>query len=113
MNIDAETGRKIQELQVLEHNLQALLMQKQAMQSEANEILTALEEIKKTKDEIYKIVGGIMLKSEKQAIEKELGEKKKIIDLRMSSIEKQEKIFEEKSEKLRKEVSEKLSNKKE
>ena len=42
MKIDAETGKKIQELQILEQNLQNLLMQKQAFQIELNEIENAL-----------------------------------------------------------------------
>ena len=112
MNIDAETGKKIQELQILEQNLQNMLIQKQAVQSELNEAENASSEIKKAKDEIYKIVGGIMLKSEKSVLSREIEDKKNIFGLRVSSIEKQEKILEEKADKLRKEISEKLSLKK-
>jgi prefoldin beta subunit len=112
MNIDEETAKKIQELQILEQNLQATLMQKQTIQVEASEVSNALNDLKKSDDEVYKIIGGIMLKSDKGALTKELDEKKKILSLRISSIEKQEKIFEEKAEKLRKEVTETLSKKK-
>ena len=58
--ISVEAQQKLQELQVLEHNLQALLMQKQAFQLELNESLNALDEVRKTNDTIYKMVGSIM-----------------------------------------------------
>lgn len=110
MNIDEETGRKIQELQILEQNLQSLLIQKQTVEIELNEILNALSELKKTEEEVYKVVGGIMLRSDKLSLIKELEEKKKILDLRISTIEKQEKILEEKSEKLREQVKTSIAN---
>lgn len=111
MNIDAETGKKIQELQVFEQNLQAILMQKQAFQSEMSEVSTASEEVKKSKEDIYRIIGGIMLKAGRPEIEKELAERKKILEMRISSIEKQEKIVDEKAESLRKEISDSLTKK--
>ena len=105
MKIDAETGKKIQELQVLEQNIQNLLMQKQAIQIELTEIENALSDLKKSGDEVYKIVGGILVRSNKSDISSDLEEKKKILVLRISSIEKQEKIFDEKAEKFKKEIT--------
>jgi prefoldin beta subunit len=105
MKIDAETGKKIQELQVLEQNIQNLLMQKQAIQIELTEIENALSDLKKSGDEVYKIVGGILVRSNKADISSDLEEKKKILVLRISSIEKQEKIFDEKAEKFKKEIT--------
>jgi len=111
MDIDKETSRKIQELQVFEHNLQAYLMQKQAVQIELNEITTALDELKKSSDEVYKIVGNIMMKSDKESLSGELKEKKKVLDIRLSSIEKQEKLISSKSENLRDEIGKSLGKK--
>jgi prefoldin beta subunit len=112
MNIEPETEKKIQELQILEQGLQNFLMQKQAIDAEANEISNALEELKKSGDEVYRIIGNVMVKSEKKTLTEELSEKKKLFELRISSIEKQEKLVGEKTEKLRKEVSEAISKKK-
>ena len=112
MNIDAETGKKIQELQILEQKLQNLLMQKQSIQLEMAEITNALDALKDSGDEVYKVVGGIMLKAEKSSLQRELEEKKHVFDLRISSMEKEEKSLEEKLEKLRKEVSEIITKKK-
>jgi len=103
MKIDKDTQGKIQELQVLEQNFQQILLQKQAFQLELNETNSALSELGKS-NEIYKIVGNIMLKTEKQDVEKELKEKSEILALRLKSLEKQESIFKDKTEKLREEV---------
>lgn len=105
MDIDQETSKKIQELQVLEHNLQSFLMQKQTIQIEANEINTALDELKKSSDEVYRIVGNIMLKSDKNSLSDELKEKKKLVEMRINSIEKQEKLVSSKIEELREEIN--------
>jgi len=108
MDIDKETEKKIQELQLLEQNLQNIVMQKQAFQMELNETENALEEVKKTTDDVYKLTGQIMIKSSKKEIEKGLTQKKDILSIRLTSIEKQEKILTEQSEKLHSEVMKQL-----
>ena len=75
---------------------------------EMNESLNALEELKSSSDEVYKIVSGIMIRSDKTSIKAELEEKKKLSEARISAIEKQENVFNEKIEKLRKELDELL-----
>ena len=52
-----------------------------------------------------------MLKSDKETLKKELDDKKKIVELRLKAIEKQETIFKEKLEDMRKKIEEKLKNK--
>ena len=100
MTSDNETQQRIQELQILEHNLQNILMQKQAFQLELNETLNALEEVKKTSDSIYKILGSIMIKTDKQKISSELENKKKILELRLQTLERQEKLLESKAKEI-------------
>lgn len=106
--IDEETAKQIQELQLLEQNMQNFLLQKQAFMLEKNETENALEELKKTNEDVYKIVGQVMLKSRKSAMEKELQHKKDIIELRIKSIEKQEDVIKEQLIKKRDEVLKKL-----
>ncbi len=101
MEINSEAQKMIQELQVLEQNLQQQSMQMQAFQLELNETESALSEIGKSKEDVYRIVGSIMLKAEKSELGKELKEKKDILNLRLSSIEKHENLLREKAEKLR------------
>jgi prefoldin beta subunit len=106
--IDQETAKQIQELQLLEQNLQNFLLQKQAFVMEKNETENALEELKKTNDDVYKIAGQVMLKAKKSAVEKELKHKNDIIELRIKSIEKQEEAIKEQLTKKRDEVLKKL-----
>ena len=109
--ISVEAQQKLQELQVLEHNLQALLMQKQAFQLELNESLNALDEVRKTNDTIYKMVGSIMVIVDKNDTIKELEEKKKLLEMRSDSITKQEHLIEAKARELQQEIKKALEKK--
>jgi prefoldin beta subunit len=104
MEIKKELQEKIQELQFLEQNLNGILMQKQAFQLELTETENALLEISKTSGEVYKIVGSIMVKSDKTIIEKDLKKRQELFSLRMKSIEKQEEELTKQSEELRAKV---------
>lgn len=95
---------KIQELQLLEQSLQNTLMQKQAFQMELSETQAALGELKNSGDEVFKIIGQLMIKSEKSKITDDLENKEKILNLRVSTLEKQENSLTEKFERLRKEI---------
>ena len=108
MNIDKETQEKIQELQSYEQTLSSLLMQKQAFSMELSETENALEEITKSKDDVFKLVGNIMIKTDKTVIEKELRQKKDLLALRLKSIEKQETDLTKEAEALREEVMKKI-----
>jgi len=104
MEINQETQNKIQNIQALDQNLQNLLGQKQLFQLEINETENALKEVKKTKNDIFKITGQVMLKTTKQDIEKDLKEKNDVLKLRLKAIEKQETIFREQLERIKSEV---------
>jgi len=95
---------KIQELQVLEQSLQNILMQRQAFQMELSETESALEEMEKAGDEVFKIVGQLMIKSNSTKIKEELLNKQKIIELRLKNLEKQEDSMTKEVEKLRNEL---------
>ncbi len=101
MDISNDNAKTIEELHILEHNLQNTLAQKQMFQVELQEVENALLELKKTNDEVYKILSGVMMRAEKEDLIKELEEKKRFLELRISSIEKQERILGDRSTKLR------------
>jgi prefoldin beta subunit len=105
MDMDSQLQEKIEVLRGLEMQLENLLMQRQTVQIELNESLNALEEVKKTKDDVFKILSGVMIKLDKEKAIKELEEKKKIAEMKVNSFEKQEKLLSEKAEKLRKEIT--------
>jgi len=60
MSSDLETDKNIEELQHLDRHLQGFLMQKQTVQMELNEINNAIEEVKNTEDEVYKVISGVL-----------------------------------------------------
>ncbi|OGJ12606.1 hypothetical protein A3K62_01605 [Candidatus Pacearchaeota archaeon RBG_16_35_8] len=101
-------NKKIQEMAVLEQNLQNILFQKQAFELEMDETISALKEIEKSGDEVFKIIGQLMIKTEKTKIKTELLEKEKILDLRIKSFEKQETYLREKLDKIRDEITDSL-----
>ncbi len=101
--MDEKTQQKISQLQMIEHGLNNFLAQKQQFQTQLLELDSALEEVVKV-DTAYKIVGNIMILSQKDDLTKSLTEKKQIVELRIKSIEKQEKTMRDKAEGLQKEV---------
>ncbi len=96
---------KIQEIQTLEQNFQNLLFQKQAFEMELAETKSALKQIESSGDEVFKIIGQLMLKADKDKVKEELENKEKILNLRISSIEKQENSLREKLEKSKGEIT--------
>jgi len=103
MSLTKEAQESVQRLQMLEQNMQALNMQKQQFQAQLFEIESALKEVT-TSPSTYKIVGGLMLSTEKKTLQEELKSKKELLELRLQTIEKQEKQLKDKAKKLQEEV---------
>jgi len=83
---------QLSRLQQLQQNLQAIMMQKQQVEIEIVETDRALEELKKigTDDLVYKSAGPLLIKSNKEDLLKELGEKKELSNTRAMVLAKQE-----------------------
>ena len=108
-NLDDETQRKIQELQMLEQSFQQLLMQKNAFSMESSETDLIIKEVEKTEGEISRIIGSqVVIKTTREEILKDMKKKKELINTRMKSIDEQEKQFSEKIESIRDEVMKKI-----
>jgi len=101
--MDKELQNKINQLSLMEQNLQNFALQKQQFQAQLMEIESAEKEISTSK-EAYKIIGNIMVASNKEKIKKELADKKEILNTRIEAFEKQEVKLKEKAEELQKEV---------
>ena len=111
MELNKEAENKIAKLQMMEQNLQSINLQKQTFQSQLLEIENALNELVNVK-EAYKIVGQIMIASKKEYLEKELDQKKEILDLRVKSLDKQEKDLKDKASSLQSEILKSLNKSK-
>lgn len=99
-----QNNQKIQEMQMLEHNLQNLLMQKQAFHMELSETAAALMEVEKASDDIFKIVGQLMVKSNKKDVVEDLKNKKRLLELRVETMNKQEESLNKQAETLRDDI---------
>ncbi len=106
----AELQEQINKIQLLEQNVQAIAAQKQQTQTQLFEIESALKELDGSK-ESYKILANIMIKTSQDQLKKELNEKKEIIDLRMKTLEKQEKQIKEQIKTLQEEIVKKTKKK--
>lgn len=100
-----ENSKKIQEMDILEQNLQGILFQKQAFTMEIDETVSALNELDKSGDEVYKLIGQLMIKTDKSKIKEELSEKNKILHLKMETLEKQEAYLNEKLSKIQEDIN--------
>lgn len=100
---EQKVNEKITHLQVLRQNLQNIMLQKQQFQLQLNEIESAVSELKET-EQAYKIVGNIMVLSDKNKLEEELNQKKEIIELRIKNLEKQETQLKEKADDMQKKI---------
>jgi len=105
-----EQQEKIMQIQSSEQNLQHLLAQKQQIQSQSIEIEGAQEELKKSKNKVFKIVGSVMVESTKEQLEKDLSEKKEMIDLKIKNIDKQEEKIRKSSKTLQEEILKAMKN---
>jgi prefoldin beta subunit len=108
--MEAVIQEKINQMQLLQQNLQNFSMQRQQFQIQQTEIESALGELEKS-GQAYKIIGNVMVLTDKDALKKELEEKKHILTIRISSIEKQESKVREKAEELQKEVLSEIEKK--
>ena len=97
------TSAKVNQLQLLQHNLQNVLMQKQQLEAQISEYDSALQEIK-TSSQAYKIVGKIMIASSPGELTKDLNDKKELVAVHLNHLQKQEQQLQKKFEELQKEV---------
>jgi prefoldin beta subunit len=97
-------------LEQLQQNLQAVQMQKQQVDAELSETDKALEELKATSEEeqIYKYAGNLLIKVSKDAITKELQEKKEVSNTRNLVLGKQETRFKESLKELQTKIDDML-----
>lgn len=105
-----EDSKDIQQLlnqaQLYQQQMQSIMTQKETLNIQLIEIGKALEELEKTKtEEVYRIAGPILIKSEKTEVKKDLKEKEDTIKMRLKTIETGEKRVRDKIEEIRDRMS--------
>ncbi len=101
--MDKETQDKINQLQMYEQSLQNILMQKQQFQAQLQELESAMKEMQDS-PQAYKIIGNIMVESNKENLEEELRSKRSSAELRIKTLEKQEENIRHKTKDLQADV---------
>jgi prefoldin beta subunit len=97
-------------LQQLQQTLQSVVNQKQQVELELNEADKALAELEKSTDDtpVYKSVGGILVKSNRQTLLAELKERKELMATRVTVLGKQEDRTRERLKEIQEKLQERL-----
>jgi len=87
-----EIREQLMRLQQLQQTLQAVVTQKQQLELEKAEIEKAFSELEKSAEgaAVYKNVGNILIKSERQKLLDELNERRELTETRVTVLGKQE-----------------------
>jgi prefoldin beta subunit len=98
IKLTPQTRQILMQMQTFQQQIQTIAIQKESLNMQNMEIERALEELKKVaeKEEVYRAVGPMLIKSTKKDLEKDLGEKKETISVRLKSLEKQDDKLKEK-----------------
>jgi len=97
-------------LQQLQQTLQAVVTQKQQLEIELTEADRAIAELEKLSDQnpVYKSVGSILVKYDRQLLVNELKEKKELYNTRVTVLGRQEERTRERIKELQQKLQERL-----
>ena len=71
---------------------------------EISETVNSLKEVEKSNEDVFKIIGQLMIKTPKEKILEELKTKEKILEKRLKNLEEQEEKLSEQATKIREEI---------
>ena len=111
--LSPQLQNKIAQFQQLQQQIQVLSSQKFQLEAQLRDTERAISELEKATDDtpVYKSVGSLFVRAEnKESIEKELGEKKETIDIRIKALDRQEKHLMEKYQTLQQELATSISS---
>jgi prefoldin beta subunit len=91
-NIDEELKEKIQNLRNMQSNLEYITNQRIEMETKVREAELAIEELEKTEEsqQIYKSIGGIMVKASKDKLLPEKKSEKTSLDMKIKTLKQKE-----------------------
>lgn len=105
-NISPKVQNQLAMLQQIQQQLQTILSQKAQYEMAVREAKRAQEEISDLTDDavMYLSVGTVMMQKKKEVIKAKLTEKIETLELRIKSLEKQEKMMQGKFEQLQAQI---------
>ncbi|WP_457554748.1 prefoldin subunit beta [Candidatus Pyrohabitans sp.] len=83
---------QLAQFQQLQQQAEAITTQRLQMELQLKEVARALDEVQKLGEdaEVYRSVGNLLIKSTRDDVEKELKERKETLELRISTLKRQE-----------------------
>ncbi|MEM0373752.1 MAG: prefoldin subunit beta [Sulfolobaceae archaeon] len=106
--VPPELQTQIVKLQQLQEQLNRLLAEKSIIDSELREINSILEELSKLPQDvtIYEIIGNLLVRKERSNVEKDLNERKELLELRAKVYQRNESNLRRQLEEVQKKVNE-------
>lgn len=83
----------LQQFQALQQQYQSVIFQKEAAGMQMQEAEIAEKELSRASGDAFKAVGAILVKKDARALLAEIAEQKEMLDVRIKSLEKQEKLI--------------------
>ncbi len=107
-NIPPELKSALIKYQELQDKLQRLLAEKSVIDTELKEVNRVLQELSSLPQDtaVYKVVSNLLVKVNKADVERELNDRKEILELRSRTYQKQESAFRMQLEDLQKKIQE-------
>ena len=105
-NLSPKVQNQLGMLQQIQQQLQTILSQKAQYEIAVREARRAQEEISDSADDsvMYMSVGTVMMQKKKEVVNTKLSEKIETLELRIKSLEKQEKMMQGKFEQLQSQI---------
>ncbi|MDH5815847.1 MAG: prefoldin subunit beta [Candidatus Nezhaarchaeota archaeon] len=109
--IPPEVQHKIMQFQELQERIRALIARRQQLEIELREIEGALDELRNVGEDslVFKFAGRVLMRVNKDAVVKELSEKKETLELHIKTLERQEAHARKRLEELRQDLSQALA----
>ena len=110
VELPPQLQEQLMRLQQLQQTLQSVATQKQQVELELSEADKALAELEKSTDDtpVYKSVGSILVKSNRQTLLTELKERKELMTTRVTVLGKQEDRTRERLKEIQEKLQERL-----
>lgn len=110
-NISPKLQNQIAQFQQLQQQLQSVLSQKFRMEAQLREVQMTIDELGKSADDvtIYKNVGSLLIKaSDKASVLKEVEDDKETLEIRIKTLDRQEKALRDKYQVMQDQISKAL-----
>jgi prefoldin beta subunit len=110
IELSPQLKEQLMRLQQMQQTLQAVVTQRQQLEIELSETERAVSELEKASDEtpVYKTIGSILIKTDKQILLNELKERKELLSTRVTVLGKQEERTRERIKELQLKLQERL-----